>query len=82
MQPTGVQVPGPRGAVMPNTGTGMPANPAPTTTNVRQDEKPLPVSMREGASVPVRTATQKNADKQNDGKDGAAGKVKINRKKK
>ena len=47
-QPTGAQVPGQHGAVMPNT-TFIPANPAPTGDNTRADDKPLPVSMREGA---------------------------------
>ena len=46
-QPTGVQVPGQHGAVMPNT-TFIPANPPPTANNTREDDKPLPVSMREG----------------------------------
>ena len=47
-QPTGAQVPGQHGAVMPNT-TYIPANPPPTVNNTCEDDKPLPVSMREGA---------------------------------
>ena len=50
IQPTGVQVSGPHGAVQPNTGASMPANPTPVTTNTREDDKPLPKTVREGAS--------------------------------
>ena len=50
-QPTGVQVPGPHGAVQPNTGGSMPANPTPVTNNTREDDKPLPKTVREGADT-------------------------------
>ena len=53
-QPSGAQVPGPRSAVMPNTGASMPAHPTPTVNNTREDDKPLKKSMREGASPAVR----------------------------
>ena len=59
-QPTGASVPGPRGAVMANTGASMPANPAPVTNNTREDDKPLEKSMREGASPAVRKKTKEN----------------------
>ena len=49
-QPTGAQVPGPHGAVMLNT-THIPANPPSAVNNTREDDKPLPVSMREGAMM-------------------------------
>ena len=60
-QPSGAQVPGPRGAVMPNTGAAVPANPPPVTTNTREDDKPLKKSMREGADPAVRTKIQKQS---------------------
>ena len=46
-QPTGVQVSGQHGAVMPNTSL-VPASLAPTGDNTRDDDKPIPVSIREG----------------------------------
>ena len=58
LQPTGVQVPGAFGAVMPNTGLSIPANLAPPTNNTRIDSKPDPKSMREGADPAVRQKAQ------------------------
>ena len=52
-QPTGAQVSGEHGAVMPNT-SFIPPNPAPTVNNTRADDKPLPISIREGISTDVR----------------------------
>ena len=54
-QPTGVQVSGQHAAVMPNT-SYTPANPAPSGDNTRADDKPLPVSIREGKlrATPVK----------------------------
>ena len=66
-QPTGAQVPGPHAAVMPNA-SGMPANPTPTVDNTRDDDKPLPKSMREGAMTVKKnnkqTAKQKEKTRQ------------------
>ena len=47
LQPTGVQLPGPKGAVMPNDSRA-PANPTPTVDNTRVDDKPIPKSIRGG----------------------------------
>ena len=50
-QPSGAQVAGPRGAVQPNTGLAVPASPAPTVNNTRQDEKPETKTMSEGVAA-------------------------------
>lgn len=44
-QPTGAQVTGPHGAVMPNK-SFIPPNPTPTVETTRADDKPLPKSIR------------------------------------
>ena len=57
-QPTGAQVTGPQRAVMPNTGASMPANPAPTVDPTREDDKPLPKTIREGLATVKKTTKQ------------------------
>ena len=55
-QPSGAQVEGPHRAVQANTGYAVPANPAPVANNTREDDKPLPLTAREGVAkrVPIK----------------------------
>ena len=71
IQPTGVQLPGPKGAVMPND-SRVPANPTPTVDNTRVDDKPIPKSIRGvllGAKADIkareRILKQKEEDEDN-----------------
>ena len=60
LQPSGVAVPGKERAVQPNTGSNIPANPAPATNSkAREDDKPLNKTVREGGSEPVQRKAQK-----------------------
>ena len=60
LQPSGVAVPGKERAVQPNTGSNVPANPAPATNSkAREDDKPLNKTVREGGSEPIQNKAQK-----------------------
>ena len=63
IQPTGVQVPGPKGAVMPND-SRVPANPTPTVDNTRADDTPIPKSIRGGLGVRTNNKVRKRIQKQ------------------
>ena len=61
-QPTGTTLPGPKQAVMPVT-SSTPANPPPATNNTREDDKPLPKTVREGMTNRKKTKQQAEAQR-------------------
>ena len=56
-------MPGPHRTVMPNTGASMPSNPTPTVDNTREDDKPLPKSVREGLGTAKQVRRQTKEQK-------------------
>ena len=63
IQPTGVQVTGPKWAVMPNDSRAL-ANPIPTVDNTRADDTPIPKSIRGGLGARANNKIRKIIQKQ------------------